>query len=264
MNTEHELIPRHTLTQMVEGWTRSVALIEQGHAALEEAERTLENMFPMSTNAFNVKPHDHNGRSEKAKETIDKARRAAWRMMVDKMQLRSLLSIQRAGELDKQLEKGELPEITVENVLAMVEQQYNQRGDYIKEAVQEVYTMLRRYTDRYKTNAQFRVDSRVNLSWFVEHNWSGNGFARINYHREQECRALDNVFHALDGKQLDRTHYGPLADAVSKTKFGEKGETDYFEFRPYKNRSLHIRFKRLDLLEKLNGMADPALGDGSR
>jgi len=55
------------------------------------------------------------------------------------MELRRLLSIRRRTELDSQIEKGELPDITEENVLALFETSAANVNVYLEEAVQEVF-----------------------------------------------------------------------------------------------------------------------------
>src|SRR5438874_1244611 len=77
---------------------------------------------------------------------------------------------------------------------------------------------------------------------------------RMDHYREQHIRAIDNVFHALDGNGTIKTHRGPLIDAIEAAKDGT-GETDYFRFRCFRNRNLHLEFRRLDLVAKLNAVA---------
>jgi hypothetical protein len=78
-----------------------------------------------------------------------------------------------------------------------------------------------------------------------------------NYYREQYYRCLDNVFHLLDGKGAIKTHYGALYNAVKKAGENHEtaGTTEYFEFKAYKNGNLHLKFRRMDLVKKLNAMA---------
>lgn len=71
-------------------------------------------------------------------------------------------------------------------------------------------------------------------------------------------RALENVFTALDGKgSITKTHNGEIIDAINRSTDGT-GETDYFRFRACRNRNLHLEFKRLDLLARLNQIAGGA------
>jgi hypothetical protein len=124
-------------------------------------------------------------------------------------------------------------------------------GAFIEEAVQEVFEYLRPHHSRYKTNTEFEIGKRVIL-FALETKWGG-GF-RVDHYREQHIRAIDNVFHALDGNGTIKTHRGPLIDAIEAAKNGT-GETEYFRFRCFRNRNLHLEFKRLDLVAKLNAVA---------
>ena len=45
-----------------------------------------------------------------------------------------------------------------------------------------------------------------------------------------------------------------LIDAIEAAKDGT-GETEYLRFRCFRNRNLHLEFKRLDLVAKLNAIA---------
>jgi hypothetical protein len=58
-----------------------------------------------------------------------------------------------------------------------------------------------------------------------------------------------------DEKGCIKGHRGPLITAILESGKDGKGETDYFKFRCFKNNNLHIEFKRLDLVKKLNGLA---------
>ena len=69
----------------------------------------------------------------------------------------------------------------------------------------------------------------------------------MDHYREQHIRAIDNVFHALDGNGAIKTHRGPLIDAIEAAKDGAE-ETDYFRFRCFRNRNLHLELKQLDLV----------------
>jgi len=132
-------------------------------------------------------------------------------------------------------------------------------ADYADEAVVEVFNMLRvgaSSHSRLKTNeknAQFDIGKKVILTgWWVQHKYSGGGM-EINYQRRSELTALDKVFHMLDGKGVPGGYNSPLIDAIN-TSSGT-GETDFFIFCACSNGNLHITFKRLDLVSKINAIA---------
>ena len=60
----------------------------------------------------------------------------------------------------------------------------------------------------------------------------------------------------LDGKGPIKTHGGPIHDATATlTTWGQEAQTEYFAFRIHKCGTMHLRFKRLDLLARLNEIA---------
>ena len=99
---------------------------------------------------------------------------------------------------------------------------------------------------------------RVIFGWGVldeTHQWTKT--YRVAYGRSRDVlRAMDNVFHLLDGQGTVKTTEGPLVDAINAcpVDVGE-GETVYFRFKCYRNRNLHLEFKRMDLVQKLNAVA---------
>ena len=73
----------------------------------------------------------------------------------------------------------------------------------------------------------------------------------MSYDCENELRALDNVFHLLDGKPLSAYRNGDLTNAIQESARGI-GETEFFRFKCHINHNLHLEFKRMDLVLLLN------------
>ena len=127
-----------------------------------------------------------------------------WQVLIDRMELRRILSVKRNKELRRQIETGEdLPDIDEAQILAMLEGTLANTGAFIEEAVQEVFEYLRPRHSHYKTNTEFEIGKRVIL-FALETKWGG-GF-RVDHYREQHIRAIDNVFHAMDGNGTIKTH----------------------------------------------------------
>lgn len=186
-------------------------------------------------------------------------RQAAWRILVDRMELKRICSVARATEIDKQMERPkELPEITEANMIAMLEGNVRNVGAFLAEAIKELFDHLRPYRhgdlgDGMVTNKVYQIGERVVLHYAVTQSFGGGRF-RLSYSERQTqvVRCLDNVMHLLDGKGTVPTHAGPLVDALNGE--GNRGlvETEYFEAKSFKNQNLHLRFKRPDLLAELN------------
>jgi hypothetical protein len=180
-------------------------------------------------------------------------KRRAWRILIEKLGLRNIMSVKRRAEVDRQIKEGECPEITEDSIIDVLMGLAEQASDFATEAAKEVFEILRPHNSGYKTNDAFRVGRKVILTWFVERAYYNTPF-RPNYHREQHLIAIDGIFHLLDGKGVMRQHQGPLVTAIKASRDGT-GETEYFKFKCYKNSNLHLEFKRLDLVQQLNLLA---------
>jgi len=250
---QQDIIPRTTLTQLVAAWRQSEQEIRQGFALLDTAQARLNEQF-RDTYRFTLKIEHCSRRYTQADEVLKELKKEVWSVFIERMELRRILSVERAKELDRQLQSGEgLPDIDEAQILAMMEGTLAQVHTFIEEAVKEVFEFLRPPGSRYRTNSEFEIGKRVIISYACETNYQG-GF-RVDFYREQNIRGIDNVFHALDGNGTVHTHRGPLVDAINQCSRDGQGETQYFKFKCFLNRNLHLEFKRLDLVAKLNQVA---------
>ena len=250
-----DIAKRETLSAMIGAYQQATCMVEQAYDILEQAQNTLRAMFlDRPGYRFSVIERNSTDVGKIASKAINSSiKKDAWAVIVERMELRRLLSIQRRIELDSQIEKGELPDLTDENVLALFETSAANVNVYLKEAVQEVFEYLRPPSSQYKTNTEYELGKRVILTWQVEKGW-GRGSFRVNYHREKYITALDNVFHMIDGKGAIKTYHGPLYDAITDSPDGT-GSTDYFKFRCCLNGNLHLEFLKPALVAKLNAIA---------
>jgi hypothetical protein len=180
--------------------------------------------------------------------------RFAWRVILDRSGVIRIMSVKAVKDVDNQLNntRENLPPIDFESVKATLEAHRSKAYDYLRAAVVEVHNWLRPHS-HYKTNSEYDIGEKVILTYALSFGY-GRHIYRVNYHRDQEFRALDNVFALLDSKPGITTHHGPLADAINTCEEGT-GETEYFRFRCFKNQNLHLQFKRMDLVAKLNAIA---------
>ena len=193
-------------------------------------------------------------------QAIEIMTRAAWRTIVDRLELRRFMSIKAYEAMTKALDKEKLPPITEESVARFAHDHLARARDYLKEAVDEVFDFLRPHAwtrvGQLKTNTEMEVGERVILPYRVDAGFAAGTF-RVTYsgNRSQQLVALETVFSALDGRgEINKAHRSLLAAAIESAANGE-GETDLFAFRCCKNGNLHLRFKRLDLLARFNAIA---------
>ena len=118
---EQGLIPRTTIVQLVAAWRQSEEEIRQGFALLESAEVRLKQQF-RDTYRFSLKVEHASRKHDRADDVLKELKKEVWSVLVERMELRRILSVERAEELDRQLESGDgLPEIDELQILAMME-----------------------------------------------------------------------------------------------------------------------------------------------
>lgn len=256
---DSQIIKPATAQEMAESFIESGKEIREAYLLLGNAEKRLNAAFGDYTHygRFETVSRDIYWNKDAPLETVEKIMdqlsRSAWKRIIDKLQVRSRMSSSRKEELDKNLENGDLPDLTVENIYSLLEHYLQDAEEIQKEMVKEVFDFLRPRRDFYKTNDKFVVGKKVILSGCTERKWSGGGY-RVNYYRQDDLVSLDRVFHILDGASTPDAYDSPLTDMIATAEFGA-GQTDYFDFKCYKNGNLHITFRRLDLVERLNSIA---------
>lgn len=250
-----KLARRLTVTEVVRVYEEASATIRGAFAQVAAAEAVLNETFCMdSYKSIDASGHRFNFNAPE--DALVRMRHDVWRAIVERLEVRRMMSIARAAELDRQLDRLELPEITERSVSELVLGFQANLDVMLAEAVEEVFAWLRPRRSQYKTNSELEVPERVVLTGAVDRWDKITTSWRVYYRREQEFTALENVFTALDGRgQITKTHYSAISTAIKAPGFDGVGETPYFAFRTWKNGNMHLRFKRLDLLARFNAIA---------
>src|SRR5262249_11156685 len=119
----------------------------------------------------------------------------AWRYLLRQTGLMAYMTERRQKELQEQIEKGDLPCLTVENVLSTLQGLHGQLGSLLLESVREVFEWLRpserAWAGQYKTNKKFHVGYKVIITAAVGSHWRGEW--HLDYYREANFRSLGNV-----------------------------------------------------------------------
>jgi hypothetical protein len=256
MHITTDIIKHMPARAMIESYQVARKEVQEAFRLLDAAKKRLGAAFGPCYDR--VLPHncrDYNLERE-ALTTLEIIRRNAWRGVIEKTQIKHLISHKRKEQLDDQLEKGELPELDVQTLADMLAELGGSVDRYFKEAVQEVFEWLRPRRSGYKTNTEYEIGKKVIISYALNTTYS----ISFNHCIEHRFVSLDNVFHLLDGKGIAKYP----DDAVTKIKAavdaGKKEcETGYYYFRWYRNGNMHLTFKRLDLVAELN-----RIGGGNR
>lgn len=248
-------------TAIITAYQATAADIKTHFAGLVESERLLNLALghddPYGTGAIRIVPSRYQDGADftRPEQAIKRLRHNVWDRIVELLELRKWLSVAKWDELNRLIDSDEMPEITHDSVGQFVAGLVDQRGDLLKDAVQETSEFLRpaprASVKTFKCNSEMEVPPKVILTSMV------GGFhcirGGLNYHREQQVLAMERVFAMLDGKgEISKSHYSEIGEALKK---GPIGETPHFRFRACANGNLHLWFTRLDLLKRFNQLA---------
>lgn len=191
-------------------------------------------------------------------------KRSGWSEVLRLTDVRNLASYGVQKEIDRLLESNERMAFSEENVYALVESIFLNRGAILQQCVVEAFDIMTRYHDEnrvhvegWKTNDAWRVNRRVVLPRVVDVWYGGDGHLTYGNTR-QNLNDIDRALAFLEGKKLESV---PLTMVdVLERHFREKGasfsgilcESSYFEMRAYKKGTLHLRFKNRILWEQFN------------
>ena len=241
--------------ELVEAFEEAERGARAGFAMIASAERRLRDLFDIGV----PKPSDHShwGEERAVERVVAEMTRRAWSVLVDRMELRRILSIKEYDKLQRDLAHEKWPPLTLENVRQFSKQFRDKAPDMLRDAVCEVFEWLRPHerdhVHRLKTNTELEIGPKAILSGVIDTSWNLSGW-HVSYYRSQNLLALERVFHALDGRGLtSKTWQSDLQTAIERVS--PVGETSLFKYKACRNGNLHLSFKRLDLLAKLNACA---------
>jgi hypothetical protein len=171
---------------------------------------------------------------------------SAWQYLMAESGLRTFMDAATREKWRKALSEEKVPELTEANIEATFASLYSARGEMFEQGVIACFKSL---SWHYKTNLPQKFGKRIVIAHMT------------GYYSSSKCDQLDDlmrVFHVLDGKP-EPDHRGGMyallsnAGAFYRDKTG-KCENDYLKLKWFKNHNAHIEFRRLDLVEKLNGI----------
>lgn len=266
--SEADLTRHRSALELVRVWEAVKERIERAFAEVTAAEDMLIDHFDRDARGGAGNPRLR-GRGMRISQrdvffddparTLKKLRHDVWDRIIDQAGVRQFMSVRAAGELDRQIRDQLMPEITEETVRDFAASLRGQIGELHAEAVREVFEFLRpgaRYSP-HKTNHknEWQLGLKVILSYWVETGWSDSHF-HLDHSKYQMATALENVFRSLDGKgQIQKNYHSDLYQAIRECGEDGRFETEYFVGRCFRNRNLHLKFKRPDLVRRLNQIA---------
>jgi hypothetical protein len=184
-------------------------------------------------------------------EAIREVDRDFWRTAFDKTGLRQIMDREAKRQFEDSL-KSNPPPFTIENIQAQCLELSQHAEELFARGVVNVFRRLSR-DHVTNTDEPFKINERAILSSIFRPRYAAHGLEVISYNwSTEELDDIDRVFKRLDGKlHIPRTLESAINAALHS---GETNtyEDDYYHIRGFRNGNAHIRFKRPDLLEKVN------------
>ena len=169
-----------------------------------------------------------------------------WKYCFDKLGVFTVMNSKNIDKLRKEIDTN-TPELSTENIEATITKLYDNRMKYFVEGIIDTFRNLAK---GYKTNEKesFKIPNKCITGWMIEPRYSKG--LQLRYSSQDRLSDIDRTFCILDKKEFkDRQ---TICEANSKLENNETYENNYFELKGYKNSNAHIRFKRIDLLDKAN------------
>jgi len=250
----NDLLKRWSVFEFCDAYQAAVADVERAIASLTDAKTRMLRLV----DRFEILPDRISSYEIGSEHLLDQAKKimlkSAWQELIRTSGVRSVMIDKRQRELDAALQSGELPPIEHAAVQAWLN---NLRGDMpriIAESIEEANRVLRPRDRAFATNGDgWKVGRKAIVDYVVSHEFGSTG---LRHHGAAKADAIDNAFHLLDGK--GPATYPTSLSSVMKAAIHVKEwkcETAYFRAKWFKAGTLHLEFKRLDLVDRLNGKA---------
>jgi hypothetical protein len=240
----YELAPKVSWRDALEAYRRACqdvdTLVGNLHQVLVRAES-----FGMSAEAWKYE--------SLATQLKLKLRRSAWEMILRTSGLEKVMSVRRVEEFERRLHsKDAPPEPTEAEVDALL--MGGAAQDLFAEMVSELYDYLRpgayqhnklktnHKHNRYKVSRKLILPSAMH---YVGHSLCDRDrLLLVN---------LDRLFHILNNLPFDyNTYNAPLVDGIVTEA---QGESQFFRWKRFENRNVHLEFKDLEGLAEFNRIA---------
>lgn len=242
----YEIIPTSRLDQILAQRADAIEKIQSAAQAIRAAEASVELAAAGRT-------HCH-GRlqcgSIKVDWRFDKADieilteeldRGIWLRIFNECGFIGLMDAPTVRKFEEDL-KGKPPALTKENVIATVENLRANAGSIARRGIVATFRELSR---KYRSNNAFRIGQKVIIQR-----------ATAAWRSVEPLVDVDRAFRIADGKApVENPAADPttLLGALDATRHKSvEFETEYFACFIYGNGNLHVRFKRPDLVDKIN------------
>lgn len=252
MSIRNELALPTTLTDLLLARNEALRLIEDARRITEMAGDVLAPLGPYLMPRGGQLSEDQ----QRVRCELDQS---MWRRAFDLTGFKQLMDAEAVAAFERSLAPTP-PEFTESTIRAtFIDLQINADQMFRR----GIFNVFRYLSDDYRTNASepFRIGRKVVMSCMVEHSFRKGLRIRYGHWAADKLNDLDRVFQTLDGKTFQ-----PRSLESAMTAAFEEGsvfENELYRAKAFKNGNMHLEFKRLDLLDKVNEQIAEFYADGA-
>lgn len=243
MNHYKQVALPTTLTDLLKARQAAQRLIEDAHRSLQMAEDLL-NQHGRYLIPYGAQLKEY---LEKVRNELDSK---MWRRAMDLTGFKQLMDTQEVDRFERSLEYSP-PEFNEDNIRATFIDLQLRSADMFRRGVFNVFRWL---SKAYRTNQAepFRIGDKVIMKSMVQSNFSGGLYIQygMNDKAANQLNDIDRVVKTLDQQPFQSRSLESAMNAAFANL--EVFEDSYYRARAFKNGNLHLEFKRLDLLDKVN------------
>ena len=178
--------------------------------------------------------------------------RSIWRDLMKKSGMLSLMDAQARDQWYNSLEKEDIPAVSEQNIISTFEQLHLNKGEVFERGVINVFKSL---SWDYKTNSLCRFGAKIIVSGLVKCDRWGFG---LNWGWQRDRLAdLERMLMLLDSKPVPDNRADVtrrLGDHIHENRHSNRYEDEMFAIKYFQKGTVHITFKRPELVDKLNGI----------
>lgn len=176
--------------------------------------------------------------------------RCIWSDLMLKSGMMALMDAQARDQWHKNQEEGDLPTISEANILSTFEQLHLNKMDVYERGIINVFKGL---SWDYKTNSPCSFGKKIIINNLVAYNrW---GFSLNWGWRRDQLADLERMLFLLDGKHIPDNRGDistRLMEHIRDNPAKYVYEDEFFSIRYYQKGTVHLTFKSLNLIERMN------------
>jgi len=161
-----EIVPRHTAENMAQAYQQACSLLKNAFENIEKADKLLMIAYNKEYGflPYELKKHEY----ESLRKEIQKS---CWYRIINLLEIPHIISTKKKDQLYQQIDSGNVPEITTENILSFCINVYSNIPNYVDEVIEEVTKWLQpSQWNTYKTNekSKYEIKEKVIKRWVFD------------------------------------------------------------------------------------------------